>query len=53
MRFCVILDGAGDVHHDAPSEPDLGRDPYDHLSCGGIPAVLLLNQKTNMDIISV
>ena len=53
MRFCVILDGTGNVHHDAPSEPDLGCDPYDHLSCGGIPAVLLLNQKTNMDIISV
>ena len=50
MWFCVILDGAGDVYHDAPSEPGLGRDPYDYLSCGRIPAVLLLNLKTNIHI---
>ena len=52
MWFCIILDGAWDVHHDASSEPGLGRDPYDNLSCGGIPAVLLLNQKP-ISILSV
>ncbi len=43
MWFRVILDGAGDVYHDAPSESGLGRDPHDRLPCGRIQAVLLLN----------
>ena len=48
MRFRIILDGAGDVYHDAPSEPGLGSDPDDHLSCGRVPAVLLLMRKCYM-----
>ena len=45
MWFRIILDGARDVYHDAPSEPGLGSDPYDRVSCGGLPAVLLLMKK--------
>ena len=48
MWFRIILDGAGDVYHDAPSEPGLGSDPYDRISCGGLPAVLLLMRKCYM-----